>query len=101
MINIKSRESAAFYRKVLLAYLIDSTDKVNAVVLTKMTGFPRRTIQNSLSDMEHISIVLKYHGSPNNGYYTVESWGIFDKEKVFESINDIRALLSAYLNSKG
>ena len=97
MIVIESREAAALYRKLFLAYLIDTKPNVNAVFLHKETGFPKRTVQNNLADMHNISIKLKYYGSAKDGYYSVESWGLFDKAEVYKEIDCIRLTLQRYL----
>lgn len=97
---IDSKQSAAFYRKVLLAYLIDSHANVNLKVLEHQTGWPKRTIQDSLREIKSISIRVSFCGSTKSGYYKVDSWGVLDKDKVYASISIIEALLNQYFCQK-
>lgn len=96
-IEIKSKHSAALYRKLLLAYLIEKKSEVNLTVLAKETGWPKRTIQDSVADFKSVSIKVSYVGSYKKGFYQIDDWGVFNKERVFENIETIKAALSQYL----
>ena len=78
---IDSKQSAAFYRKVLLAYLIDNQSSVNLKVLEQKTGWSKRTIQDSLREIKTISVSVSFHGSAKSGHYQVDSWGVFVLEE--------------------
>ncbi|MFW7525628.1 helix-turn-helix domain-containing protein [Vibrio ostreicida] len=97
---VDSKQSAAFYRKVLLAYLIDSQASVNLKVLEQKTGWPKRTIQDSLREIKTISVSVSFHGSAKSGHYKVDSWGVLDKDKVYTSITAIESSLNQYLTHK-
>ena len=95
---IDNKQSAAFYRKLILAFLIDSNPNVNLVALEKLTGWPKRTIQDSLREIKTISIVVSYQGSSKNGFYQVDSWGLIDKSEVYERIELITDVFYKHLN---
>lgn len=81
-IEITTKHSIAFYRKLYLAALIDRKPGVNLKRLEVETGWHRRTIQDCLVGMKSISIQIVYIGTPKKGYYHVQSWGVFSQEAV-------------------
>lgn len=97
-IAISSKHSAALYRKLVLAYLIDSQPEMNLKALEESTGWGWRTVQKSVSDFKSVSIQVSYHGTPKKGHYRIDDWGFFDKEKVYTNIGAIRKELDLYLD---
>ncbi|AIW17490.1 helix-turn-helix domain-containing protein [Vibrio tubiashii] len=95
-IEIKGKTSAAFYRKLVLAYLVDSKPNMNLKALELETGWPHITIQKSVNELDSISIKTSYHGTAKQGYYSVDSWGVFDKKVVYDNIKPIREKLNSY-----
>lgn len=71
----------AYYRKLYLAYLID-TERHNLVTLVEKTGMPKRTIQTSMKAFEDIGISFQFiQDGPKNrqGYYTITEWADHNK----------------------
>lgn len=72
------RSQRAFFRKIYLAWLIDN-GRHNLRTLQEKTGMPRRTLQDSLKDLEDIGISCIFEqsdGERNNcGLYRVKDWG--------------------------
>ncbi|WP_194439561.1 helix-turn-helix domain-containing protein [Vibrio fluminensis] len=87
-----SKTKTSFYRRLLLAYLIDSgvdtLPKIQAEI-----NIPRRTAQDTINALREIDIVCAFSGAQKNGHYQVESWGPFDKDWVEENVERIRKTL--------
>jgi hypothetical protein len=82
----------AYYRKLYLAYLID-TSKHNLVTLVEKTGMPKRTIQASMLAFEDIGISFEFvqkEGALNKqGHYKITEWGDHNKEWIKDNILNI------------
>jgi hypothetical protein len=91
-----SKQKLAFYRKLYLAYLIDNGE-YNVPMLEKITGMPRRTIQDCIKVLEDISIEVSFQtqeGKRNNdGIYRISSWGPIDRHWVASQMPHIGAVL--------
>lgn len=76
-----SKAAKAFQRKLVIAWCINQQG-TNLTGLQKMTGMPRRTLQDCIKDLDDIGIVCRFcqqDDAPNNqGVYRIESWGPID-----------------------
>ncbi|OEF23987.1 helix-turn-helix domain-containing protein [Vibrio rumoiensis] len=73
--------SPIFARRLYIALLIEHLERPNVPLLIECTGWPRRTIQDSLKALPLIGICLSFIQDGrrhNDGYYQVENWGPFD-----------------------
>ncbi|NVK42475.1 MAG: helix-turn-helix domain-containing protein [Oceanospirillaceae bacterium] len=90
------RSQRAFYRKLYLAWLIDN-GKHNLRTLQEKTGMPRRTLQDSLKDLEDIGIKCVFEqndGERNNfGLYRVTDWGPIRRNWVRTHLAQLKAEL--------
>lgn len=90
------KQKIAFYRKLYLAYLID-TDNYSVPGLEAKTGMPRRTIQDCLKALPDVGIqcsfVPKVGGRNNEGHYQITEWGPVRKSWIAENISQIVAVL--------
>ncbi|MBE4381410.1 helix-turn-helix domain-containing protein [Vibrio parahaemolyticus] len=88
-----SKTQTSFYRRLLLAYLIDrgvnTLPKIQAEI-----NIPRRTAQDTITALQELDIECTFVGASKNGHYQIESWGPFDKNWVNENIERIRETLS-------
>lgn len=91
--NLKlNKTSSAFYRRLYIAHLIDIG--INTVPkLINEISIPRRTAQDTILALGDISITCEFIGENKNGYYSIESWGLIDKEELNLSIEKIKASL--------
>lgn len=83
-----SKSKKAFYRKLYIAYLIDS-GKQNLVSLEEETGMPKRTLQTAMAALPDIGIeyVFIQDGSKNrHGYYKITEWGSTNKKWIKENM---------------
>jgi hypothetical protein len=83
-----SKSKKAYFRKLYLAYLID-TARHNLISLEEKTGMPKRTIQTSMAGFDDIGIEYKFvqDGSKNrHGYYQLISWGYHKKQRIKDNL---------------
>jgi hypothetical protein len=84
-----SKAKISYYRKLYLAYLIDTT-KSNLVSLEEVTGMPRRTIETSMKGFDDIGIDFKFVqevGARNrHGSFKILSWGDHKKSWVKDNL---------------
>lgn len=90
-----SKQHKAFLRKLYLAHLMDD-ERYNLLSLNKLTGMPRRTLQDAIAAFEDIGIRVEFvqEGNRNNaGYYRVVTWGPISSAWVDTHIADIAELI--------
>lgn len=90
-----SKQQIAFLRKLYLAHVIDD-GKHNLLSLQKLTGMPRRTVQDALAACRDIGIEVSFiqEGSRNNsGYYHIQTWGPINSAWVGTHLQQIETLL--------
>ncbi len=91
-----SKTRTGFYRKIYLAFLIDS-EQHNVPSLMKVTGMARRTIQDTLKTLAEIDIRCSFVQQPgalhNSGYYQIEDWGPIQPDWVNAQLDTIRNVL--------
>lgn len=88
-----SKTQTSFYRRLLLAYLIDSGVNTLPKIQAEI-NIPRRTAQDTITALQELDIECTFVGASKNGHYQIESWGPFDKNWVNENIERIREALS-------
>lgn len=92
-----SKAAKAFQRKLLIAWCIENAG-TNLTGLQRMTGMPRRTLQDCIKDLDDIGIVARFQqqeGALNNqGKYQIESWGPIDPRWVDAKIDSIGSTLN-------
>ena len=78
-----SKTRSSFYRRLYVAWLIDSGQATSVPALMAATGMPRRTAQDTLTALEELDIDCQFtqaEGERNNaGHYEIRSWGPIDK----------------------
>jgi len=91
-----NRQQKAFYRKLLIAHLIDTSDH-NLASLVKETGMPRRTLQDAIADFSDIGIAVHFAQSEgsrhNQGFYRLDSWGPINPSWVVEHLDVVKTTL--------
>ncbi|PRY61626.1 hypothetical protein B0H98_11126 [Vreelandella songnenensis] len=76
-----SKTKSSFYRRLYVAYLIDSgVASVPALVST--CGMPRRTAQDTIASLAELDIECRFQPTQgerhNSGEYRIISWGPID-----------------------
>ncbi|HSC85613.1 MAG TPA: winged helix-turn-helix domain-containing protein [Pseudomonas sp.] len=92
-----SKTKTSFYRRLYVAWLIDSATANNVPALIEATGMPRRTAQDTLLALGELDIdcaFVQQDGERNNaGHYVIRDWGAIDKQWIAANLARIKALL--------
>lgn len=92
-----SKTKSSFYRRLYVAWLIDSGAAASVPALVEATGMPRRTAQDTLLALGELDIECVFEqqaGERNNaGHYVIRDWGAIDKHWVGVHLPRIKGLL--------
>lgn len=91
-----SKQKKAFLRKLYLAHHIDS-EQHNLLSLNKLTGMPRRTLQDAIAALSDIGIECQFiqDGERNNaGHYRINTWGPISSAWVDTHLDMITEILA-------
>lgn len=88
-----SKTKTSFYRRLYVAYLIDSgTNTVPAIMAA--TGMPRRTAQDTISALHELDIICQFVGATKAGGYQISDWGAINKSWISMQLVAIKIVLS-------
>ena len=88
-----NRTKIAFNRKLHIAFCIH-TGYNTVPLIQQKTGYPPRTIMDSIRSLDDMNITIAREGSKRLGNYVVSSWGQFDVKKIKRAIKDIELNVS-------
>ncbi|QLC74009.1 helix-turn-helix domain-containing protein [Pseudomonas sp. LPB0260] len=92
-----SKTRSSFYRRLYVAWLIDSGNARSVPELMAVTGMPRRTAQDTLSALADLDIHCEFvqqEGERNNaGHYAIRDWGAIDPQWIASHLAQIKAIL--------
>jgi hypothetical protein len=92
-----SKTRTSFYRRLYVAWLIDSGGTGNVPALMAATGMPRRTAQdtlNALSELDIDCVFVQQDGERNNaGHYAIRDWGPIDCQWIAANLARIKSVL--------
>lgn len=92
-----SKTKSSFYRRLYVAYLIDSEIASSVPALTEATGMPRRTAQDTIAALADLDIVCEFEqqegGRNHAGQYRVREWGAIDKQWIGAHLKQIKGVL--------
>lgn len=89
---VTSRTKTSFYRRLLVAHLIDNgIDTVPK--LERELGMPRRTAQDTIRALDDLDITCKFVGANKDGNYRILDWGAINPGWVAAKIPEIRRVL--------
>lgn len=92
-----SKTRTSFYRRLYVAWLIDSGNAANVPALMTATGMPRRTAQdtlNALSELDIDCVFVQENGERNNaGHYAIRNWGPIDPQWIGANLAQIKSVL--------
>ncbi|MGO2449114.1 winged helix-turn-helix domain-containing protein [Pseudomonas taetrolens] len=92
-----SKTKSSFYRRLYVAWLIDSQTASSVPALTELTGMPRRTAQDTIAALADLDIMCEFEqqdGARNHaGRYRILCWGPVDKHWVDQHLVQIRQVL--------
>ena len=91
------RDRTSFYRRLYVAYLIDSGLASNVPALTEATGMPRRTAQDTIAALADLDILCEFEqedGARNHaGRYRIRDWGAIERGWIEGNLQRIKAVL--------
>ena len=92
-----SKTRTSFYRRLYVAWLVDSGAAASVPALMAATGMPRRTAQDTLAALAELDIdcaFVQHDGERNNaGHYLIRDWGPIDRCWVEAHLAQIKTLL--------
>jgi len=92
-----SKTKTSFYRRLYVAYLIDSGTASSVPALTEVTGMPRRTAQDTVAALADLDILCEFEqeqGARNHaGRYRIRDWGAIDRGWIEANLQRIKAVL--------
>ncbi len=92
-----SKTRSSFYRRLYVAWLIDSGQAETVPALIEATGMPRRTAQDTIAALADLDIACEFEqqdGERNHiGRYVIRQWGAIDREWIGQNLGQIRQVL--------
>jgi hypothetical protein len=92
-----SKTRTSFYRRLYVAWLIDSGAATSVPALMAATGMPRRTAQDTLTALAELDIDCAFQqesGERNNaGHYEIRDWGAINPQWITANLPQIKAVL--------
>jgi hypothetical protein len=92
-----SKTRTSFYRRLYVAWLIDSGTACSVPALMAVTGMPRRTAQDTLAALTELDIDCVFEqqtGERNNaGHYVIRDWGAINPQWIASHLVQIKNLL--------
>lgn len=87
-----SKTKTSFYRRLYLAYLIDSGYNTIPKIQSNIE-IPRRTAQDTINALHELDIECEFTGALKNGHYQIISWGPFNFEWVKDNAQHMAKVL--------
>ncbi|MDX1369423.1 winged helix-turn-helix domain-containing protein [Pseudomonas sp.] len=92
-----SKTKSSFYRRLYVAWLIDSGSACSVPALMDATGMPRRTAQDTLAalaDLDIDCVFVQQAGERNNaGHYAIRDWGAINPQWIAANLAQIKTIL--------
>jgi len=92
-----SKTKSSFYRRLYVAYLIDSQLASSVPALIEATGMPRRTAQDTIAALADLDIQCEFEqqdGARNHaGHYRIRDWGAIDRDWITQHLAQIKSVL--------
>lgn len=92
-----SKTRTSFYRRLYVAWLIDSATATSVPALMAATGMPRRTAQDTVAALAELDIDCQFRQDDgerhNAGHYEIRDWGAIDKRWVGAHLAQIKTVL--------
>ena len=92
-----SKTRTSFYRRLYVAWLIDSGAATSVPALMAATDMPRRTAQDTLAALAELDIDCAFQqqsGERNNaGHYEIRDWGAINPQWIAANLPQIKSVL--------
>ena len=87
-----NKTKLAFFRRMYVAYLIDTVQNNQVPDLMIITGFSRRTLQAVIDGLSDYCIACEYVKTENR--YVIKDWASVQRQWVLEHIEEIKQELA-------
>ncbi|MEG3764890.1 helix-turn-helix domain-containing protein [Alteromonas sp. 14N.309.X.WAT.G.H12] len=87
-----SKTKVSYYRRLYVAFLIDSGSNTLPALL-EATEMHRRALQETLKALSDLDVIIESRGGTKNACYKVESWGAIDKMWIKTNLQHIKDVL--------
>jgi hypothetical protein len=92
-----SKTKSSFYRRLYVAWLIDTGVATSVPALVAITGMPRRTAQDTLTALADLDIDCRFtqeEGERHNaGQYRIHDWGAIDRQWIERNLPRLKSVL--------
>jgi hypothetical protein len=92
-----SKTKSSFYRRLYVAWLIDTGVATSVPALVAITGMPRRTAQDTLTALADLDIDCRFaqeDGERHNaGQYRIHDWGAIDRQWIERNLPRLKSVL--------
>jgi len=92
MTQKQGKTKTSYYRRLLIAYLIDNGVNTPPLML-KATGMPKRTLQDTIKSLAELDIFCEASGGTKNRSYSIKSWGAINTTWIQNNLEHIKATL--------
>ncbi len=92
MTETVSKTKTSYYRRLYLAFLIESGINTPKAII-EATDMPRRTLQDTLKALPDLDIICQTQGGTKAMSYHIESWGAIDKNWIEDHLDHVKAVL--------
>lgn len=93
-----SKTQSSFYRRLYVAWLIDSGTATSIPALVAATGMPRRTAQDTVAALAELDIDCRFiqeNGERHNaGQYRIQDWGAIDPQWIERNLSRVKSVLA-------
>ena len=91
--KIKRNTQEAFYRRLLVAYLINTGENSFSALMSK-TGWHRRTLQQVIKTLPDYGLVVTVEGNIKTRTYAINQWGAINKQWIGENLAHVNQILN-------
>lgn len=92
-----SKTKTSFYRRLYVAWLIDSGTADSVPAIMAATGMPRRTAQDTLEALGELDIDCAFEQADgerhNSGRFRIRNWGPIDPHWVAVHLSHLKTVL--------
>lgn len=92
-----SKTKSSFYRRLYVAWLIDTGVATSVPAMMSATGMPRRTAQDTLAALAELDIDCRFSQDDgerhNAGHYRIHDWGAIDRQWIERNLAQLKSTL--------
>ena len=92
-----SKTKSSFYRRLYVAWRIDSQTATSVPARLEATGMPRRTAQDTIAALADLDIACVFEQQPgarnHAGHYRIQDWGAIDRQWIGRHLQQLREVL--------